>query len=172
MKPEYDQDKRQEVHAGIEKFREELKIARQQVVFSKKKVENPKVLVAVATKGSGLVNQHFGHAKEFQIYEVDGNEVNFVGHRKVGNYCLGGYGEKATLEGIIETISDCKAVLVSKIGDSPKEKLQEAGIQAFESYEVIEKAALEFYEQYLQEQEQAQAEVQVQENKEATPVLR
>ena len=29
-----------------------------------------KLLVAVATKGSGLINEHFGHAKEFQIYEL------------------------------------------------------------------------------------------------------
>ena len=29
-----------------------------------------KILIAVATKGWGLVNEHFGHAKEFQIYEL------------------------------------------------------------------------------------------------------
>ena len=28
-----------------------------------------KLLVAVATKGAGLINEHFGHAKEFQVYE-------------------------------------------------------------------------------------------------------
>jgi len=28
------------------------------------------VLMAVATKGGGLVNQHFGHAREFLIYEI------------------------------------------------------------------------------------------------------
>lgn len=163
MKPQYNFEERQEVHAGIEKFREELQVAKEQVKLAqqKKVVNNPKILVAVATKGSGLVNQHFGHAKEFQIYEVDGNEVNFVGHRKVGHYCLGGYGEKATLENIIETISDCKAVLVSKVGESPKEKLQNAGIEAFETFDVIEKAALEFYEHYLQ----------VQKNKNVSPVL-
>jgi hypothetical protein len=29
-----------------------------------------KILVAVATKGGGRINEHFGHAKEFQIYEL------------------------------------------------------------------------------------------------------
>ena len=29
-----------------------------------------KVLVAIATKGGGRINQHFGHATEFQVYEV------------------------------------------------------------------------------------------------------
>ena len=44
-----------------------------------------------------------------------------------------------------------KAVLSSKIGNSPQEKLREAGIQTVEAYDVIEKVALEFYEQYVKE---------------------
>lgn len=149
MTPEYNLEQRQEVHAGIEKFQEELKRAKEQTQAKKKSVNTPKILVAVATKGSGLVNQHFGHAKEFQIYEVDGNEAKFVGHRKIDHYCQGGYGEKATLENIIKAIADCKAVLVAKIGESPKEKLHEMGIQAVEAYDAIEKVALEFYEQWV-----------------------
>ncbi|HEY9799007.1 MAG TPA: nitrogenase cofactor biosynthesis protein NifB [Leptolyngbyaceae cyanobacterium] len=149
MAPEYDFDKRQEVHEGIEKFREELQAAREKVTAGKTQTaNNPKILVAIATKGGGLVNQHFGHAKEFQVYEVDGTEVRFISHRKVDHYCQGGYGEAATFDNIVKTIADCKAVLVSKIGESPKEKLLQAGIQAVEAYDVIEKVALEFYEQW------------------------
>jgi len=149
MAPEYDFDKRQEVHEGIEKFREELQAAREKVTAGKTQTaSNPKILVAIATKGGGLVNQHFGHAKEFQVYEVDGTEVRFISHRKVDHYCQGGYGEAATFDNIVKTIADCKAVLVSKIGESPKEKLLQAGIQAVEAYDVIEKVALEFYEQW------------------------
>jgi nitrogen fixation protein NifB len=153
MAPEYDLAQRQEVHAGIEKFKEELKAAKQSVeTHHGASLQNaPKILVAVATKGSGLVNQHFGHAKEFQVYEVDGNEVRFIGHRKIDHYCQGGYGETATLENIIEAIADCKAVLVAKIGDCPKEKLHTVGIQTVETYDTIDKAALEFYQQYIQE---------------------
>ncbi|WP_298921239.1 nitrogenase cofactor biosynthesis protein NifB [uncultured Nostoc sp.] len=151
MTPEYDMDKRQEVHDGIEKFKEELKVAKDKALVGKKFANNPKVLVAVATKGGGLVNQHFGHAKEFQIYEVDGSEVRFVGHRKIDQYCQSGYGEEASFEHIMKAIADCKAVLASKIGNSPQEKLQKAGIQTVEAYDVIEKVALEFYEQYVKE---------------------
>ncbi|MBO3460510.1 nitrogenase cofactor biosynthesis protein NifB [Aetokthonos hydrillicola Thurmond2011] len=149
MAPEYNLEQRQEIHAGIEKFKEELKAAKEKAQRTNVALQNsPKILVAVATKGGGIVNQHFGHAKEFQIYEVDSNGVRFVGHRRVDHYCQGGYGEKATLENIINTIADCKAVLVSKMGESPKEKLQAAGIQAVEAYDVIEKVASEFYEQW------------------------
>jgi nitrogen fixation protein NifB len=146
--PEYDLAKRQEVHEGIEKFQQEIKAAKEKAKADKKVANSPKILVAVATKGSGLVNQHFGHAKEFQIYEVDANEARFVSHRKIDHFCQSGYGEEGTLEKIIEAIADCKAVLVSKIGDSPKTKLQKAGIQTVESYDVIEKVALEFYQQW------------------------
>ncbi|WP_341525191.1 nitrogenase cofactor biosynthesis protein NifB [Nostoc sp. UHCC 0302] len=151
MTPEYDLEQRASVHDGIEKFKEEIKAAKEKASAGKTSANNPKILVAVATKGSGLVNQHFGHAKEFQIYEVDGNEAHFVSHRKIDQYCQGGYGEEATSEHIIKAIADCKAVLVSKIGNCPKEKLQEAGIQTVEAYDVIEKVALEFYEQYVKE---------------------
>ncbi|TBR59397.1 nitrogenase cofactor biosynthesis protein NifB [Westiellopsis prolifica IICB1] len=153
MAPEYDLAQRQEVHAGIEKFREELKAAKQSLETRHvASIQNaPKILVAVATKGGGLVNQHFGHAKEFQVYEVDGREVRFIGHRKIDHYCQGGYGETATLENIIEAIADCKAVFVAKIGDCPQEKLHTAGIQTVETYDTIDKAALEFYQQYIQE---------------------
>jgi len=152
MSPEYDLSKRQEVHEGIEKFREEIKAAKEKAKAGKQQsANNPKILVAVATKGGGLVNQHFGHVKEFQVYEVDGNEVRFISHRKIDQYCQGGYGEAATAENIMKTIADCKAVLVSKIGNCPKEKLHEAGIQTVEAYDVIEKVALEFYEQYVKE---------------------
>ncbi|MBC1236207.1 nitrogenase cofactor biosynthesis protein NifB [Nostoc sp. 2RC] len=151
MAPEYNLEMRQEVHEGIEKFKQEIKAAKEKALAGKKVANNPKILVAVATKGGGLVNQHFGHAKEFQIYEVDGNEVRFISHRKIDQYCQGGYGEEASFEHIMKVIADCKAVLVSKIGNCPKEKLQEAGIETVEAYDVIEKVALEFYEQWNRE---------------------
>lgn len=150
MAPEYNLEQRQEVHAGIEQFKVELKAAQQKVKAAKKVANSPKILVAVATKGGGLVNQHFGHAKEFQIYEVDANDAKFVGHRKIDHYCQSGYGEEATLENIIKMISDCKAVLVTKIGHCPSEELRQAGLETVEAYDVIETVARNFYEQYVQ----------------------
>lgn len=152
MEVEYDFNKRQELHAGIEKTREELRAAKQ-VKADKAVLNSPKVLVAVATKGGGMVNQHFGHAREFMIYEVDANEAKFVGHRKVENYCQGGYGEEDSLDTIIKAIADCKAVLASKVGSCPQEELQKAGLQVVEAYDVIETVAREFYSQYLQDQQ-------------------
>ncbi|WP_267383978.1 nitrogenase cofactor biosynthesis protein NifB [Cyanobacterium sp. uoEpiScrs1] len=150
MTPEYDLATRQEVHKDIEKFTAEVKAAKAAKAAEVVK-KGPKILVAVATKGNRLVNQHFGHAKEFQIFEVDGVDVNFVAHRKVDHYCQTGYGEKATLEHIIKTIADCKGVLAAKIGLCPQEELRKAGLEPFEAYDVIDKVALDFYEQFTNE---------------------
>ncbi|NEO31948.1 MAG: hypothetical protein F6K36_16225 [Symploca sp. SIO3C6] len=157
---EYDTQRRPEANSGVEDFRAKLEAAKAQIAASVETEEvaylelTSSILVAVATKGGGLVNQHFGHAKEFMIYEVDGNKARFIGHRKIDHYCQSGYGEEGTLAKIIETISDCQAVLVSKIGESPKQELRQAGIEAVEVYEVIENAALDFYQQYQQRQQQ------------------
>ncbi|MBF2014805.1 MAG: nitrogenase cofactor biosynthesis protein NifB [Rivularia sp. T60_A2020_040] len=91
MAPEYNLEQRQEVHKGIEKAQEELEAAKQELEVFDLELTGEKMLLAVATKGGGLVNQHFGHAKEFQIYEVDGRKVEFIGHRKVDHFCQSAY---------------------------------------------------------------------------------
>jgi nitrogen fixation protein NifB len=111
-----------------------------------------KVLVAVATKGSGRINEHFGHAKEFQVYELSTAGAKFVGHRRVDLYCQGGYGEEDSLETIIRAINDCAAVFVAKIGHCPKEQLIAAGIEPVDSYafEFIEQSAIAYFKDYLE----------------------
>lgn len=150
MAPEYNETVRQVVHASIDQKQKQLKAKKEQLKPTVKIADSPKLLLAVATKGGGIVNQHFGHAKEFQIYEVDANEVKFVGHRKIDHYCQTGYGEEATLDGIISTISDCKAVLTSKIGNCPQAELKKAGLQVVEAYDAIDTVARGFYQQYFQ----------------------
>lgn len=91
------------------------------------------VRVAVATRGSGVVNQHFGHAREFLIYDVLDGQVRLVGVRKVQAYCNGKAecaegGKAAIMEDTLELLRDCKLLLCSGIGRSPVERLQKAGI--------------------------------------------
>jgi nitrogen fixation protein NifB len=90
------------------------------------------VLMAVATSGGGIVNQHFGHAREFLVYEASATDVRFIGHRKVDLYCSGGdtCGDaETTLAQIIRTLDGCEAVLCAKIGFEPWESLEQAGIE-------------------------------------------
>lgn len=90
------------------------------------------VLIAVASQGGGLVNQHFGHAKEFLVYEASPTGVRFISHRKTDLYCTGGdtCGDgESVLGGIIKSLEGCEVVICSKIGYEPWETLEEAGIQ-------------------------------------------
>ena len=94
-------------------------------------LERP-VLMAVATKGGGVINEHFGHAREFLIYEASPDGVRFVGHRKTIPYCGGGDtcgdGESA-LDRTIRELAGCEVVLCSKVGYESWQPLEKAGIQ-------------------------------------------
>ncbi|MEF2965429.1 nitrogenase cofactor biosynthesis protein NifB [Paenibacillus sp. M1] len=88
--------------------------------------------VAVASRGAGKVNLHFGHAQEFMIYESDGEVLKFIGIRKVQSYCHGRAdcnGDKEeTLREICSILKDCQVLLCSGIGDHPRKTLQCCGI--------------------------------------------
>ena len=110
------------------------------------------ILIAIATKGGGRINEHFGHAREFQVYEVSTAGAKFVGHRRVDNYCQGGFGEEESLETVIRAINDCTAVFMSRIGNCPREGLLKADIEPVDRYalEYIEQSAIAYFKKYLQ----------------------
>ncbi|WP_051108493.1 nitrogenase cofactor biosynthesis protein NifB [Cupriavidus sp. UYPR2.512] len=109
-----------------------------------------KVHIAVATKGGGRVNAHFGHISELQVFEVSATGAHFVGHRRVESYCQAGYGDDEGLLQIIRAINDCHAVLVAKMGSCPRKELSDAGIEAVDKYagEIVEVAALSWFNDY------------------------
>ncbi|MBI3180948.1 MAG: nitrogenase cofactor biosynthesis protein NifB [Myxococcales bacterium] len=109
------------------------------------------VRVAVATKGGGLINQHFGHAREFQVYEVSKESARFVGPRRIDHYCLGGEGDEVAMASILAAVSDCAAILVSRIGRCPQEQLAAAGVEAVEAFahQPIEAGALAWFRTFV-----------------------
>jgi len=138
---------RQAYRAFVDKERGDQAAARQAALATLPEVAGESRLVAVATKGSGRINQHFGHAEEFQIYEVSARGAKFVGHRKVDLYCQGGYDDDEALPGIVQALAGCSAVLVAKIGHCPRKDLAVAGIAAVEDYahEYIEASLLDWF---------------------------
>jgi nitrogen fixation protein NifB len=114
------------------------------------------VLMAVASEGGGVINQHFGHAREFLIYEAAApsgdTDVRFIGVRKVEQYCTGGdtCGDAETaLTRTIRALDGCEAVLCSKIGIEPWDQLEAAGIKpnGEHALEPIEEAVAAVYEE-------------------------
>jgi predicted Fe-Mo cluster-binding NifX family protein len=96
--------------------------------------------LAVASKKGLAISEHFGHAKQFWIYAVTPQRCELLEKREVEHYCLGNHSSKTAMAKILETIKDCKAVFVAKIGDGPIEKLAAIGVQAVAdyAYEAIE----------------------------------
>jgi nitrogen fixation protein NifB len=153
MKVVYDLDKRRSYQAKVEVQRNAQQTAKQQAQKASTAItldDDLKLLVAVATKGGGRVNAHFGHVTEFQVFEVSATKTIFVGHRRVDQYCQGGYGEDEQLPSVVRAINDCHAVLVAKIGACPRDELTAAGVEPVERFfgEFIEKAALEWFSDY------------------------
>jgi len=158
---------RKQVHAAIEANREARKrqsgesfisLAQIQGASYKEagKPEPRPVLMAVATEGHGLINQHFGHAREFLIYEASATDVRFIGHRKVDLYCSGGdtCGDAETaLQKTIRALEGCEAVLCSKIGYEPWGMLEDAGIMpnGEHAMEPIEEAVASVYREMAED---------------------
>ncbi len=133
----YDPSKREAYRDWVAEERGERRAAAQEAKAETSAVvatDAEALLVAVATKGGGRINQHFGHATEFQIFEVDAEGVRFVTHRRCDNYCVGGYGEEDKLDLVIKTLEGIPVILCAKIGDCPREALEEAGIEAVQDY--------------------------------------
>lgn len=102
-----------------------------------------KIRIAVASKTGMTVDQHFGQAEQFYIYESDGDAASYVETRSVSKYCNGmdDCGEKAgRMAGILAAVDDCKGVLALRIGESPLKKLETRGIRVFTLYENVDKA--------------------------------
>lgn len=106
------------------------------------------LLFAVSSKSGVLVDQHFGHASDFYIYEYKNSSIRFKERRSVNRYCdgvencdgMGGGSKEGKIDAILETIQDCYGVLAMRIGESPKQKLKERSIETFVTYDRIESA--------------------------------
>ncbi|KZX17409.1 FeMo cofactor biosynthesis protein NifB [Methanobrevibacter cuticularis] len=79
--------------------------------------------VAIASSDGENVNQHFGKADHFLIFEIDDGNYKFLESRSIVPSCGGEETIDHTREQTMKLISDVKAVLVSNIGPQPIETL-------------------------------------------------
>jgi len=109
--------------------------------------------MAVAARG-GVVAVHFGHAREFLIYEASAAGARLIGHRRVESYCAGdescGDADSA-LTRTIEALVDCEVLLCARIGYEPWGRLEAAGIQpnGEHAMEAVEEAVMAVWQQML-----------------------
>ena len=108
--------------------------------------DKPAKKFAVASKSGMLVDQHFGKATEFYIYESNGETVQFLEKRLVKNYCTGSDdcagSKKTNIDTILTAVSDCQGVLALRTGEAPSRKLESSGIRVISTYDRIEDAII------------------------------
>lgn len=98
--------------------------------------------VAVATEEGILINQHLGETRTFQIWEQVENSYHKVEERP-GPAIEGGINHWHQLAKIF---GDCRAVLVSGIGQTPLDILSKSGVKPVEAAGFIENGLGTVYE--------------------------
>ncbi len=91
----------------------------------KPKDERP--YVAVASMEGVLINQHLGEAEKLQIWVQDGDGFKMIEERDTPK---AGCGPKRWLY-MARTLNDCKAIVVSGVGNNPKNILEKYGIRTY-----------------------------------------
>ncbi|HEY0211430.1 nitrogenase cofactor biosynthesis protein NifB [Acerihabitans sp.] len=93
-------------------------------------------LVAVATTQGAAIDEHFGHARRFQIYSLSAAGVIPIGERFTPPFCRGATDcdedERATeqrLGEVVDLLADMAAVFCARIGLGPWQRLEQAGIE-------------------------------------------
>ncbi|MCD7810531.1 MAG: dinitrogenase iron-molybdenum cofactor biosynthesis protein [Ruminococcus sp.] len=95
--------------------------------------------IAVASSDGIVVNQHFGHAGRFLIYEVESNgNFNLAEIRNTEPVCSFRNHDDEKLMKNMRMIQDCKYLLVSRIGNGASICAEQLGITAMELPDLIE----------------------------------
>ena len=92
------------------------------------------MLIAVASKDGKEINQHFGHAERFLIYEVEEAGTRLVGEKKVERYCTydADHPMRAhVLKAIADALTGCRAIVCAQIGQAPQMEMEQFGIDTF-----------------------------------------
>jgi predicted Fe-Mo cluster-binding NifX family protein len=104
------------------------------------------MLIAVASKDGRDINQHFGHAERFLIYDVENGDARLVEERTVERYCS--FDPEHPLRGhllrdIVQALAGCRAVVTAQMGEHPKSELEKLGVEPFVASGLIKPTLLE-----------------------------
>lgn len=109
-----------------------------------------KYKIAVGTRDGKVVNEHFGSCVRFTILEADSITQGFenLEIRDVNPPCKSGEHSDNGLDIIAEILSDCRVVLVSRIGPGAEAALTRKGIDVLEYSGWIDEAVNKIIQYY------------------------
>lgn len=99
------------------------------------------LIVALTSKDGKSIDQHFGHAEFFIIYQAQAESIKLLERRAVPKYCFGPVecGEQENrMDVFLKTLDDCDVILTLRIGYHPKKKLEAKGKKVIQTYGIIE----------------------------------
>ena len=90
--------------------------------------------IAVASKSGSEVDQHFGHAERFLLYEFNRGTPVAAGEVVVEKYCT--YDPEhpfrhRQFDAIVAALQGCRVVITAMIGEYPLAELEKAGLKHF-----------------------------------------
>ena len=99
--------------------------------------------IAVASTDGENVNQHYGRATKFYIYTMDDEEgYDLVEERNVEPVCMEGSHVVSKMEQSVLRFTDCRYIVVSRLGSAAGAALSARGITAMELPGSIDEAIL------------------------------
>ena len=104
--------------------------------------------IAVASSDGKVVNQHFGKATNFLIFEVEGDNFKYIKLLETQAFCSYGEHDETELLSAMEALEGSRAVLVSQIGNAAAAALKTKGIDAFDVHNFIEDALKKLVKYY------------------------
>jgi nitrogen fixation protein NifX len=106
--------------------------------------------IAVASSDGKTVDQHFGQACHFLIFQMGNGGLEFIELREKSKRPI--YDHEYRWRRGFEILKDCRVVFCRRIGEEPRQKLQEIGIEVVESKkETISKAITGYLTSVIQE---------------------
>ncbi|GBE40181.1 MAG TPA: dinitrogenase iron-molybdenum cofactor biosynthesis protein [Nitrospirae bacterium] len=88
--------------------------------------------IAIATTDGLTVNEHFGKAKKFFIYDATSEKLDLLTEREVEPYATGQKDhtfDKVRFQEVAKVLEGCEKVFITKIGDEPAAALKAMGIE-------------------------------------------
>lgn len=107
--------------------------------------------VAVASSDGKYINQHFGHARQFLIFELEpGADFRFLELRETNPPCDGGEHHDDKLNRAVRAVTDCQFLLVSHIGPGAAQLAKSKGVIPFAYPDFID-IALDKLQKHLEQ---------------------
>jgi nitrogen fixation protein NifX len=111
---------------------------------------------AVASSDGKFINQHFGHAEQFLIFDIDDEgKYEYVELRKNKPTCSGGDHTAGSMQDAVNLLEGVNVVLVAQIWPGASQNLLLNGIQSFSVPSYIDEALEKLGASYMKKKKQA-----------------